>query len=498
MITPYEWQLEDQRVLADNNYNALLNIEPGGGKTVSGSLAIANSSPELTLINAPQSTHTTAWAPTIKEISSQKTRVIGNSNKTQREAMTEFELGFPGVYLITPQLFTRSDVSLWAGDLLIVDEVHLLANPGSKGQRKLSGYDAMRDDPVSRRFEGKISLSGTPARNKFQNLWSVMRLHWPELSKSEQIAYSNHYMWKFQRMTSAEITTGYEKGSRKTARKWLQEREPGRLFNEAPCVIQHFRRRHCCEYHPEGFLSLEEPQEIRRVVELAPPQKRAIKEVEEYSITWLEDRPLVSKLPITTQQRIRQICLGVPTVEWVLDEEVDESGELVETERMKVWFEDDCKSPFLDELFGILENLEEGEPVAVYMESQLFARVTVKRLIEAGYSAFEYSGKVNKKDRNENLARFGKKGGHQILVGVVSSIGTGTDGIQKVCKTEVWLETSVDPTTNEQTQARTDRMGGRGKVQRFYILDSFGYAEGRMSAQLEKRLKLRESTTRRI
>src|SRR5690625_2938681 len=131
MITPYEWQLEDQRVLADNNYNALLNIEPGGGKTVSGSLAIANSSPEVTLIIAPQSTHTSAWAPTVEEISGQKPRVIGNSNKTQREAMTEFELGFPGVYLITPQLFTRSDVSLWAGDVLIVDEVHLLANPGS-------------------------------------------------------------------------------------------------------------------------------------------------------------------------------------------------------------------------------------------------------------------------------------------------------------------------------------------------------------------------------
>lgn len=501
MITPYDWQVADQEELKRSNYVSLLSIEPGGGKTVSGSLAIRNSSPDLTLIIAPQSTHASAWAPTVKELAGLDARTIGNSTKAQKSAFTEFELGFPGVYMITPQLFTRSDVSQWAGDLLIVDEVHQLANPGSKGQRKLSGYTSMtHDNPISQRFEGRLALSGTPARNKFQNLWSVMRLLWPHLNRRGDIAATNHYMWLYDRMTSAKIVTGYnkEKGQKTEATKWLTEREPGRLFNEAPSVIQHFRRRKCCEFHPEGFLDLEEPQEIRRVVELTGAQKKAIREVEDHSITWLDERPLVTKLPITTQQRIRQMCLGVPSVDWITEEELDDEGNTVEVEKMKVWFEDDCKSPFLDELFEILDNLDEGEPVVVYMESQLFARVAVKRLIDAGYKAFEYSGKVNKRERNENLAKFGTEDGHQVLVGVVSSIGTGTDGLQRVCKTEVWLETSVDPTSNEQTQARTDRMGGRGKVQRFYILDSFGYAEGRMSAQLEKRLKLRESTTRRI
>src|SRR5690625_1963629 len=228
-----------------------------------------------------------------------------------------------------------------------------------------------------------------------------MRLLWPHLNRRGDIAATNHYMWLYDRMTSAKIVTGYnkEKGQKTEATKWLTEREPGRLFNEAPSVIQHFRRRKCCEFHPEGFLDLEEPQEIRRVVELAPAQKRAIREVEDHSITWLDERPLVTKLPITTQQRIRQMCLGVPSVDWITEEELDDEGNIVEVEKMKVWFEDDCKSPFLDELFEILDNLDEGEPVVVYMESQLFARVAVKRLIDAGYKAFEYSGKVNKRER---------------------------------------------------------------------------------------------------
>src|SRR5690625_6852820 len=111
-------------------------------------------------------------------------------------------------------------------------------------------------------------------------------------------------------------------------------------------------------------------------------------------------------------------------------------------------FEPDCKSPFLDEVLDIIENLDEGEPVAIYLESQKFARVTVERLIMAGYKAFEYSGQVNQKVRNENLVNFVKEGGHQILVGVISSIGTGKDGLQKVCTTEIWLVRIVEQTIN--------------------------------------------------
>jgi|SRR5690625_1686220 len=495
-ITPYPFQKADLEVLKENGWVGLLNVEMGGGKTVTAVQAIEDSGSELTLVIAPQSTHK-SWASTVDVMLGLKAVTIGNANKTQREAKADFEMGFPGVYMVTPQLFTREDVSLWTGDMLIVDEIHLLGRPGSKGQKKLSAYSSYAmEKPISQRFHMRLALSGTPARNKFENLWSVMRFLWPELYKRGEISHSNHYMWKFDRMTSMKITTGYDKerGKTKNATRWLTEREPGRLFNEAPCVIQHFRRRNCCEFHPNGFLDVKEPQTITRTVELTSAQKKAIKELQTHSITWLEDNPMVSKLPITTLQRVRQLCLGEPTVEWVTEE--TEAGE--EVERMLVDFEPDCKSPFLDEVLDIIENLDEGEPVAIYLESQKFARVTVERLIKAGYKAFEYSGQVNQKERNENLVNFGKEGGHQILVGVISSIGTGTDGIQKVCSTEIWLERSVDPTSNLQTEARADRLGSRGQVQRYFIQDSLGFAAGRLGKEIEKVLRLRESTTKKV
>lgn len=198
-------------------------------------------------------------------------------------------------------------------------------------------------------------------------------------------------------------------------------------------------------------------------------------------MTWLDSKPLVTELTITQRQRIRQVCLGVPT----LTIGVNDEGDDITT----VTFDTDCPSPFYEELTNILEELGD-EPVAVYLESQKFARVITERLNDDGYSAFEYSGKTTK-DREENLTKFGTE--YRVLVGVISAVGVGTDGIQNVCNNEVWIEQSVDETMNTQTQARTDRLGAKKQVQRFVILDDLGYAAGAMNARLAKALELRKS-----
>lgn len=514
----WDWQVKDQETLEANNWNALCAIETGGAKTALGSAAIANSGAETTLIVAPDQTHESAWMPTVKALTGLDARIISNGRKAEKVARADFEWGVPGVYMVTPQLLTRSDIEYWAGDLLIVDEIHLLGAAGKAGQRKLSGYNALKDgEPLNARFDKRISLSGTPLRNKFEYAWSLMRFHWPELYKRGEVAHADYWLWLKDRMTSELVSRGYKwvpctweeyKGRAegvygkvinrvphlgvedKSAIKWLVEAEPGRLFNEAPCVIQHFRRRKCCEFHPEGFLPIDEPQVISRVIDLAPAQKKAIRELEKHYMTYLAGQPLVTELTLTQQQRIRQMCLGVPTIEWI---EVPAENEDEEpTERMLLDFDPDCVSPFADELLRTLEDLDEDEPVTVFLESQKFAAVLTHKLNKAGVPAFEYSGQT-RKTRTENMAEFGKK--FQVAVVVISAGGTGLDGLQKVCKTEVWFERSADLTNNQQAEARTDRLGAVGQVQRIILKDPFGYTEGRMGSQLEKELSLRQSTT---
>lgn len=492
-MIPMPHQVVDTYKLRANNYTGLLNVEPGGGKTASSLFAVRDSGASRTLIVAPDQTHRSAWIPTVEAILGLEARPIGNTGKAKKQALFDFEFGTPGVYLTSPQFLTKADVSAWEGDMLITDEGHLLNNAKAKGQRKWSGYNPSgSDNPLSPRFSMRMFLSGTSWRNNFERAWATMRYLWPELNHRGQIAHDNYYMWLNDRMSFETIYTNQRNpdGTPKTTKKFLNEINPGQLIAEAPCVITHFRRERCCDFHPNGFLPTDAPQEIREVIELLPAQKKAIRELEDHYLTYLEDQPLAVDLTLTQQQRIRQLALGVPILE--VYEEFDPHSECI-VEKVRLDFEADCKSPFADRLFELLEELDD-EPVVVFLESQRFAAVLVEKLNNKGITAFEYSGHT-KKDRDNNLAQFGKK--FRVAVVTLASGGTGLDGIQRVTKTEVWFERSVDETTNTQGEARADRMGGVGQVQRYYLLDDQGRAEGRMGEQLERRRALAK-TLRRV
>lgn len=478
-LEPMDWQTRDVETLRRNNYTGLLAIEPGGTKTAISTFALAQSRPDVTLIVAPKATHYTAWTPTVRDNAGIEPRVIGNGNKVERGAMSDFTLGYPGVYLVTPQLLTRSDVSDWRGDFLIVDESHQTTTMKSAAQRKMSGFEFKDGEPLSRRFESRLALSGTPMRQQFENMWATMRLLWPELNGRGQVAYDNAYGWMLERMSRREIWTNNtdpRTGQRRKAIQWIGETEPGRLFSEAPCVIIHKRRETCCAdpTHQGGFLPTEEPQIIEREVQLTTKQKKAIREMEVMMMTYINENPLIADIPLTQKQRIRQLTLG--EVEAV---ELDEG-------RTSLEFPKDAPSPFLDETIHILSNLPEGEPVVVFLESQRYAEVLTHRLTNAGYPAQEYSGK-----RKADLDRFGKD--YQVLVGVLSAIGTGTAGLNHVAHTEIVFEQPLSLTLRAQGEARLERLDNKHRVQRYVLLDDLGVQSGRVDDLLAKQLLVNRS-----
>jgi len=398
--------------------------------------------------------------------------------------MMDLTMGVPGIYMATLTFVSResTDTSEWYGDLLILDEAHKVATAGSKGQRKISGYE-FKDNPLSLRFSHRLALSGTPMRQNFANMWATMRFLWPELDGRDEVAYNNHWLWCKDRMTSQTVYTSQRDrwGNPKTAVQFQAEKDPGLLLSQMPCAIVHKRREYCCEYHPNGFLTTEEPKVLEHVVDLTAKQKKAIKELEEMFMTYIDGNPLVTELSITQKQRIRQLCLGEARVEYYLGENKD--GEPVEKSRLE--FEDDCKSPFFDASLDILEQIGD-EPAVVYLDSRRFGEVLVNKLRKAGITADIYSG-----PRKADLSKFGSE--YRVLVAVTSAIGTGTDGLGKIALNEIWMEVPVSITDETQTQARLDRMGSRGQVQRWYIKDNFGYAEGRISDNVTKRLAVNAS-----
>ena len=515
----YDWQKRDVETLKANDYNALVTVEAGGGKSALGGGVIESLQPDVTLIIAPKNTFQTAWKPTLEALIGVTPREIGRDLKARKIALQDLVWGVPGVYFTNHTFFTRADVTGWWGDLCLLDEGHLLSAAGKAGQRKLSGYEK-KDDPISRRFEHRIAMSGTLFRNNFERAWAMARFVWPDLAGKGEVADSNYYRWLADRMDNETTVTGFEWGRpvseaaykrfqqihprpegqyakimgerfyighTLTAKKWLHETEPGRLVAEVPCVVQHFRRRNCCPAHPTGFLTHEEPTVSKVTYELSANQKKAIKQLQASGMTWLADHPLVAELPITQVLRVRQVCLGEPT----LTPFVNDEGE----EEVVVGFDADCNSPALDAVLELMDSFDEGEPVVIFLESQKFAEVTVNRLNSNGYTAFEYSGKTVK-TRDQNLKTFGTPEGHQVLVGILSAVGTGTDSLQHRSNTEIWLQ-RADPTTNQQGEARLDRMNGRGQVQRFILEDDAGIASGKWFKDLERQARMIQSTTRK-
>jgi SNF2 family DNA or RNA helicase len=217
-------------------------------------------------------------------------------------------------------------------------------------------------------------------------------------------------------------------------------------------------------------------QTEERTVELSAEQRRIYKKMEKDLIVWLEGNPMVADVPIATRIRLRQITLGIPTVD---DEGV-------------VTFADDCKSTKIDELFSIIGDLPDGEPLLILTHSQKFANVVTKRLRNSGITAFEWSGRASQHDRDNALESF-IGGETQAIVAVIAAIGEGTDGLQEVCSTVIWLSKDDNRLLNEQAAGRLDRQGQKKSVLSFDIIAEGTYDEGQLSKLVKDQLAMNAS-----
>jgi superfamily II DNA or RNA helicase len=213
-----------------------------------------------------------------------------------------------------------------------------------------------------------------------------------------------------------------------------------------------------------------------RSVLLGAEQKRIYKKMEKDLFVWLGENPLVAEVPVATRTRLRQITLGTPSI--------SPEGE--------VYFDDECKSTKIDELYSIIEDHPQGEPMLILTHSQKFARVVVNRLKQSKYSAFEWSGKAEQKDRDVALESF-IAGEIQFIVAVIAAIGEGTDGLQERCSVMVWLSKDDNGILNEQAMGRLDRQGQTKAVISYEIIAEDTYDAGQLSTLVLRQIEMNRS-----
>lgn len=344
--------------------------------------------------------------------------------------------GVPGWYICTPQWFAR-DGEKWKNvkpDIAIVDEIHMAAAWSNATRKALWNLEPT---------VARLGMSGTPFRNKFENAYGIINWIYPGHIEED------YWSWRI-----IKCKTKYDRFAPQN-RVVIGELNPGELVGSLPCYIIHRQREECCSFHPEGFLAgLDEPERVEVDLSMTTEQRKFYRQMEDVAVAWLETPdpetgkvPVVAELPIQVRSMLRFAALGVPS----FNEETE-----------KLYFEEDCSSPKLDQLIQDVTELDGGR-VLVAMRSQQFARVATKRLQDAGFTALEWSGKTTKKKRDQQMDAF-LDGSLQVVVGVVSAMGTGTDGFQEVANTMIVVEVDEDPTNMSQLWSRLDRLGQKQRV----------------------------------
>lgn len=452
-LTPYPYQERDIEFLVSQGGTGIVATQVGGGKTLIAIEVARRLATDTNLVIAPKGTHKRAWHRTIlRQIPNAEVRYI-NSTKAGVQAFDDLVAGIAGWYLVTPEFFRRFH---WRGvepDLAVFDEIHRASNRQSKTAKMLHTLKSKR----------KLGLSGTIAGNRIEGFWSVLRWIYPDMAGRSFWAWVDQYCQTEKDYFAGIVVTG--------------EKKPGLIVSQIPAYVRHLKREKCCEFHQEGMdADLPNTVQMERLVQLLPEQKRIYKKMEEDLFVWLGENPLITEVPVATRIRLRQITLGVPSI--------SETGE--------VFFAEDCKSTKLEELYSIIGDHPEGEPMLILTHSQKFASVVTQRLTKDGYSAFEWSGMASQKQRDKALEQF-IAGEIQYIVAVIAAIGEGTDGLQERCSTVVWLSKDDNRLLNEQAAGRLDRQGQKRAVVSYEIIAEDTYDEGQLSKLIKDQLAMNAS-----
>lgn len=435
--------------------------DPGVGKTVVSVQVCIEKGAQTILVIGPLQTigrldpKPEGWMGTFARQGSPLSFRQITSDPKGKAALADYQWGVPGIYFVGKEYFARigwDSAPIWLKgkdadgnkiprldkkgkqltrkvanktwafkpDVAIFDEIHAVQNPDSWAAKSLMQVDA----------KFKIGLSGTPTGNSFDGAYSVTKWLWPD--RAEKNIYDWRDKW-------AEVEFDYFAVRNQ---RTIGEKIPGAFFNQLPCYVR----------IEETISQRVKTQEREVMVDLYPEQRKVYQDLDRRMVAWIKDNPMVVAVPIVKRTRQRQCTLGMPN----LTEYIDDKGVL----QFAVGFDLDCRSSKIEALNKIVDEELGQESAIIYTDSRQFAEVLVYRLNKryGEDSARPWFGGMSLKVKAQNKQDF-MEGKFRFIVGVISAMGTGTDGLQEVCRNMVYVSSSDSRVDNKQSFARTMRNG---------------------------------------
>lgn len=422
-LTPHDWQAADIDGFFEGEHKSwLMAYEMSLGKTLVAVETAKRIGVNTAVIVLPlntrrswEKTFASQWPDMPVYRLENKVGLLLNFNKMRDNER--------GIYLIGWELMRTGILFGDKVDLIIADETHKMANYGRSLQS-----DRIREI----HSEYKLALSGTPAGNRPEGIFSTINWLWEKRYKSYHRWIDD--FWRTRR-NGAVIDL-------------IRELVPGGVFADLPYVTRRLRKDHrddMPDVMPERVIE----------VELTPAQRKIYAQFDKLALSWVDDEEtgesdfVATSVALVEDLRLGQVCLGVPTI---IDGEVS--------------FKDNAKSSKIAALLEVIEDEVGDEALLVYTHSAKFVPVVVAQLRKKGIKAEAFMGSTPQDERDRLIDELGTT--YQVLVAGIAAIGTGTDGLQYKCHNMFWLSKHADWTLNQQAGWRLDRPGQTEPVNVWY------------------------------
>lgn len=443
LIPTDEQQAAIDRMVADESAGALVGADTGTGKTVMSAETIIGRWASRALIAAPLSTYET-WRDTLYNQGGIPLLPAANQRiapdfplKTYKANLEALIAGERGVYFVNREHFvsldwytsktrivdgkkriTRSRTKVWEKhpfDVLCFDEAHLGADRKSRAAKTFR-------EPIA---DYKIALSATWFANKFENAWTLPHAIWGDSPPPEGV--DTFELWRARYCETSYDPFTYDHV------KVEGELNEGAFVKTLPTYI---------------YLASDIQKPVPDVawVTLSRAERKVYDDIDRAYAAELGDNMLVVDIPITARLRMRQATLGT------LQMDGDE-----------VTFDPKGHSSKYQEILRLLR--EDDEPVLIATHSAKYAKVLTQWLNDDKITAGLWAGKKHTSGvERSRLKKSFIDGETRVIVMVIAAAGTGTDGLQKICRTMIVASEDESAMNREQLFGRLARTGQKRPV----------------------------------
>lgn len=391
-----------------------------------------------TLIVAPLGVHTN-WRDHFEKYTDLSVTRI---NPRNREAfLEEVYLGTFDVYIchwealrLMPELAERH----WLH--VVGDEVHKIQGPKTKVTLSFKEIPATF----------KTGLSGTPAFDKPDDLWSVLNWLYPTFWTSYTAYFDRYVLWVDYNGYKTVIGVANEKELQEQMRGFYIRRLKTEVLTELPD-----------KYYEQIY------------VDLHPKQRRAYNQMRDSMLAWVgenEDQPLNTTVVLAQLTRLQQFAAAYGYIEKVIKNRLIPQPSpnggppgppiLTPVEDFVLRLMD--PSSKIDAALDIIYGAGNNQIVFFSQYSQLID-LFISRLHKQRISCVKYTGDTSNKDREKAKHGFAA-GEFQIFAATIGAGGTGLDEL-KVSSTCVFFDRDWSYSNNNQAEDRLWRMGQKNAVQ---------------------------------